>query len=837
MKRPIKPLAELLDSVRNIEGFPIGKDEDILALSNPPYYTACPNPYVNDFIDEYGKKYDEETDEYSREPYVGDVSEGKNDPIYLAHSYHTKVPYKAIMEYIQHYTAKDDIIFDGFCGTGMAGIAAQMLGRKAILSDLSPIATFIAYNFNLSKNSADFLRTSLKALDEVENECCWMYETNHTSVPKKEQTTQLTTLPKENSLKGKINYTVWSDVLFCPFCGKEFSFYEVAVDKETWQVSDTFKCIHCRAAVDKKDCKRKEIVFYDNVLGKNVHQIFQTPVLIHYYFNKKKYLKQPDADDFALIEKIAALNIPNWFPADDIHEGDKTNEPLKIGITNVHHYYTKRNLWVLSSFASKLKSKTDFVNVTSVATVITKLYRFRSQNGSLGAGGGPQNGTLYIPSLFKEIPMHKAIKEHIAKWSKVYNITRDFKNAYIGVSSISDLSNISDNTIDYIFTDPPFGDNIMYSELSYIWESWLKVFTNNTKEAIINKTQNKRLADYSTIMTKAFQEYHRVLKPNRWITVEFHNTKSAVWNTIQDSISKAGFVIANVATIDKKQGSFNQVNVSGSVKNDLVISAYKPKSSFTRQFLEMAGEGLEEEFIRMHLSHLKPEPSIERTEQMLYSKMLAYYVQRSYTVKYDASTFYKMLRNKFVEKDGYWFNSDQLPGYQEYKRKMKLEGIDEISKGMLSLFVSDEKSALIWLHAFLDTPKDFQTIHPAFHKVASITGDKVPDLRAILEDNFIREDDTYRRPQSEDEKLTINQKRERELMREFEAILLEAKSSKKKIKEVRKQSLVYGFEQCYKAKRFGDILAVSKRLDSSILENNADITEFIEVAEMKTEGF
>jgi hypothetical protein len=63
-----RPLEELLDSVRHIEGFPLGKDEDILALSDPPYYTACPNPYINDFIERYGKPYDPETDNYQRDP-------------------------------------------------------------------------------------------------------------------------------------------------------------------------------------------------------------------------------------------------------------------------------------------------------------------------------------------------------------------------------------------------------------------------------------------------------------------------------------------------------------------------------------------------------------------------------------------------------------------------------------------------------------------------------------------------------------------------------------------------------------------------------------------------
>jgi len=120
---------------RKIEGFPIGSDEDILALSDPPYYTACPNPFIADFIKQYGKPYDP-NEPYSREPFAADVSEGKNDPIYNAHSYHTKVPHKAIMRYILHYTEPGDVIFDGFCGTGMTGVAAQLCRDKVAIESL-----------------------------------------------------------------------------------------------------------------------------------------------------------------------------------------------------------------------------------------------------------------------------------------------------------------------------------------------------------------------------------------------------------------------------------------------------------------------------------------------------------------------------------------------------------------------------------------------------------------------------------------------------------------------------------------------------------------------------
>ena len=155
-----------IDKVRHIEGFPNGTDEDIIALSDAPNYTACPNPFIEEFISENGTPYDESTDDYHREPFASDVSEGKTDPIYMAHTYHTKVPHKAIMNYLFHYTNPGDIVFDGFCGTGMTALAAEMCAkqeqfslldsdeirskygaRKAIISDLSPVATFIAHNY------------------------------------------------------------------------------------------------------------------------------------------------------------------------------------------------------------------------------------------------------------------------------------------------------------------------------------------------------------------------------------------------------------------------------------------------------------------------------------------------------------------------------------------------------------------------------------------------------------------------------------------------------------------------------------------------------------------
>ena len=129
-------LRKELPELRKIEGFPIGTDDDILNLSDPPYYTACPNPWLNDFIAQWEeekkgleKDNKRKADFEVHEPYASDVSEGKNNPIYNAHSYHTKVPHPAIMRYILHYTQPGDIVFDGFAGTGMTGVAAQLCNK------------------------------------------------------------------------------------------------------------------------------------------------------------------------------------------------------------------------------------------------------------------------------------------------------------------------------------------------------------------------------------------------------------------------------------------------------------------------------------------------------------------------------------------------------------------------------------------------------------------------------------------------------------------------------------------------------------------------------------
>lgn len=857
---------------RKIEGFPHGEDEDILNLSDPPYYTACPNPWLGDFIAEWEaqKPVQPEDYHYHREPFAADVSEGKNHPIYNAHSYHTKVPHKAIMRYILHYTNPGDIVFDGFCGTGMTGVAAQLCGdrnavlelgyqvkldgtvlqeeiddngkkdwvafsklgiRRAVLNDLSPAATFIAYNYNTPVDVSVFERDATRLFDEIENECGWMYETLHS----------------DGKSKGKINYTVWSDVFVCPVCSQEVVFWEAAVDKDERSVKDDFTCPHCSTRLTKRNMERAWVNKFDDSINDSVRQAKQLPVLISYTVNGKRAEKSPDASDLALINKIENSVIPYWFPSQQMIDGKETRRNDPAGITHAHHYYTKRNLWVLSAFLRRSDIKLRLVFQSIVATLCSRLVRYNMGK----RGNGPLSGTLYISSLNAEAEVLKVARGKIKDFSRAFIST---ENSLVQCQSLQNTG-ISSNSLDYIFIDPPFGANLNYSELNFLWESWLKVITNNIPEAIENSTQGKGANEYRNLMTSCFLEAYRVLKPGRWMTVEFSNTNAAVWNGIQTALAEAGFIIANVSALDKQQGSFKAVNTPTAVKQDLVISAYKPNGGFEERFQKEAQteEGVWD-FIRTHLKYLpvtkRQGVSLqmvpERDPRILFDQIITYFVRSGYPVPISSQEFQNGLAQRFIERDGMYFLPDQVAEYD--RKKMSSSELQQTSP-----FVSDEASVIQWLRQLLkEKPQTFADINPQFMQQLGgwSKNEEQLDLRELLNQNFLCYDGKELVPEQIHAYLSTNWKelrnlpkddkalvakasdrwylpdpnkagdleklRERALLKEFE----DYKQAGKKLKVFRLEAVRAGFKKAWQDRDYLTIVAVADKIPNNVLEED-----------------
>ena len=601
---------------RKMPGFPKGTNEAILRLSDPPYYTACPNPFLPDFVRMHGRPYDQSNDDYARTPFAADVSEGRYAPESLAHSYHTKVPARAVARYILHYTDPGDIILDAFCGTGMTGIGAELASghdsefrrqieqqqpemrwgrRHAILSDLSPAATQIAKNYCAPVDPTRFAASAEKIIDELVNSVRWMFETTH----RRGTTTGC----------GLVNYTIGSDVLRCPHCGHEFTFWAAAVDVESKAIAKQFDCGSCHATLTKGAAERVTTTEYDLELGRVNTRLAQEPILINYTFAGKRYSKTPDEDDFALLDRIEQTASQVRLPTEkmlfrDPPWGDMYRAGYHQGVTHLHHFYTRRNLIALATFAESV-CKSDEPTLTMLLTS-TSLKLSRMSRFQFDAVGRIQNGVLYLPSLFQEMSplllMRVAVR-YIGRYQQAVSMERE--TVAISTGSATDLRVLPDASVDYVFTDPPFGGNIMYSELNFIWESWLGAFTQPEPEAIVNKKQTKAFTDYQQLMRHCFDEYYRVLKPGRWMTVEFHNSQNAVWNAIQEAILQAGFVIGDVRILDKKQKSFKQATTAGAVKQDLIISAYRPQRDLEESFeLSPGSEDGAWKFVSSHLAKL-----------------------------------------------------------------------------------------------------------------------------------------------------------------------------------------------------------------------------------------
>ena len=850
-------LRKKLPELKKLEGYPIGEDDDIINLSDPPYYTACPNPWLNDFVAEWEKEKESpelkkiRKDDFEvKDPYASDVSEGKNNPIYNAHSYHTKVPHPAIMRYILHYTQPGDIVLDGFAGTGMTGVAAQMCGkcdidlknksenefeqleykkpiwgtRHAVLGDLSPVASFIAYNYNTPVNAKRFELEAKKILSEVEKECGWMYETRHT----------------DGSI-GKINYVVWSDVFICPDCGGEIVFYDAAVDKEKGEVKEEFSCPNCGAKHTKKQVSKAMQTVFDKAMNKTTQQAKTVPVLIQYVDAKgKKHEKKPDDFDFELIKKIENTDIPYWFPKDLIMEkgerwGDSWRSGYHAGITSVHHFYTKRNLWILSAIKQKCTIPLQHLMFNSQLINISKLNRHRP---GVSFPYNPLSGTLYIGSQVSESNVFTAYYNKINRLVEAVNMLSN-RNA-LSITS-AENSQLSDNSIDYIFTDPPFGANIMYSELNFIQESWLKVKTNNKEEAIENDTQHKGLLEYQNIMQKCFAEYYRVLKPGHWITIEFSNTAASVWNSIQLGLNRVGFVIANVSSLDKQQGSFKAVTTPTAVKQDLVISCYKPSETFTKQFMIQDSRANTWSFVSEHLEHL-PIPAvkderttsvIERSPKVLYDRLITYFFMRGLPVPLDAADFQEGLRNRFIQEDGMIFTSTQLNQYHELKKKHNITD-------QPSLFVSiieSENDAIQWIKEKLEAgPLKYQDIQPDYRKAYTINrkGEVEVELKDVLEENFIQEaDGSWRIPDMNEQK-DRDALRTKALLKIWEDYCSQVESGNaKKLKDVRLEAVKAGFKDCYQKKDFKRIVTIGDKIPENLLTEDETLLNYYDIASSK----
>lgn len=843
-------LSERLPHLRELPGCPTGSDEAITEMSAAPAHTACPNPYLREWVEEHRTTDDDRPDPG---PFAADSQAGKTSLVYRAHGYPTKVPHEAIMRLILHYTKPGDIVLDGFCGTGMTGVAAQMCGsasaelrttielamdgvewgaRRAVLQDLGPSATFIAAGLNVPVDSDAFARASKEILDEFDEDYGWMYETK-----------------LEDGRTARIDYTVWSEVMTCPHCGSRVVFFEAAFRQDSGRVADEFNCTSCGADVTKSSLGRR-FATVRTLAGATIERVEYTPIEIHFRVGKQKGKKPFDAGDRDVLDRVARTPISGFptgaLPIASMGHGSRL---APKGFTHTDHLWSDRALAALSILWSRAGELDDGPQRRAIRFWIEQgLWGFSWMNRFVPTHFSHVNqylnGVYYVASLHAEpSPRYnlEGTRPSTGKRASLVKLWSSLRNSadQVRISTASSTRlDVPDDSIDYVFVDPPFGANIPYADLALVVENWHGVVTSTVEEAVTHSQQGKGLFEYSELMEACFREFHRVLKPGRWMTIEFSNSSNAVWSAIQQALASAGFVVADTRVLDKEQHSFRQVTAKNAVKRDLIISAYKPQVAVAERVrISGGGEDSVWAFVREHLSHLPlrdllegvPRIVRERQSDRLYDRMVAFHVAQGIVVPMTAGEFYAGLDQRLPLRDGMYF----LPPQAEEYEKLRAAGMD-LEQG--ELFITGENSAVGWLRRYLGSKAlAFSAIQPAFfQEVQKGTAgwDELPDLKELLDQNFVADGrDRYLVPDPKKAE-HLEQLREAELVKVFDGYA----AGTGPLDQFRAEAVKAGFKRAYRDRDFGMIIKVGMRIPVEAFNDDTALMHYFRNAERLHRG-
>lgn len=542
-------------------------------------------------------------------PSAGGVSAGKNTYTYDAHTYHTKVPPQGIAEVISQYLPEGGLVLDPFAGSGMTGVAALTLGYDVILNELSPAASFIADRFTHRIDPALFAAGVRKVCESLR--------------PLRDQL--YTTECRECRKPAELQYTVWSYRVKCSVCCNEFVLWDhcrsYGRTVREHKILSEFSCPSCRATIKKSRLSRTVAV----------------PVLVGYKCCRRAQVEHPPDDaDIARINatELAPPLAEGDYPTTQLPDGVNLGQPKRHGLTSVDRFYTSRNLAAMSHIWRAIHHVADAELAGYLGFVFTSLYQRVTRLSEYRFWGGSGNTANFnVPYIFNEPNVFvnferkaRTIQDHLETTAQQYR-----GRSLVRTGSATDLSFIPDSSVDLIFTDPPFGGNINYSEMNILWESWLGTFTDNRCEAIVNKVQGKDATRYGNLMQDSLRECHRVLRPEHWLLLVFMNSSQEIWEQLRRAVGGAGFTIDRVDIFDKQHGTFKQFVSDNTAGCDLILHCRKASAaSKRRRHVSTAIDpGAVADFIKSRRGNLPRVPylHVRRDEEidyrMLYSEWLA----------------------------------------------------------------------------------------------------------------------------------------------------------------------------------------------------------------------
>lgn len=497
------------------------------------------------------------------EPFTCPTRGAKNTPAYNTHSYPTKVPAEAIEPYIAHYTRPGDLVLDPFCGSGMIGLAARRLGRDVVLNDLGFGAAHLAWNLCEPCDPSELQDAARTVLANISDDYVELFGA-----------------AGRGGAHGTIRWTLYSTVVRCSACGADSQLWEAATDRVSGTVAKSWPCQRCGTEIEKRSAQ----------------VVASEPAWMLIEDERGTFERAARPMDIKRLRAISAAMIDDWHPTLALGPDREMyiRSALHLqGITDVADFWTPRNRRALARLWREIHQIGDLRlrQALSFAFTNTAWHGTRMRRYNARGGQRPLTGTLYIPQLSIEANPAFVFANKISQLSRFYAQPLPSGSTLSVLRGSADELALPDASIDYCFTDPPFGSNIFYADCATVWESWLGETTPVAREAVVNrslrpKAGGKTVNDYAALMQGAFHEVQRVLKPNGWATVVFQSSDGEVWAALRAAVELAGFDLANASYLDKTQQSHKGYKGrSGSedvASFDVVLNLHKPGAARRR---------------------------------------------------------------------------------------------------------------------------------------------------------------------------------------------------------------------------------------------------------------
>lgn len=567
--------------------------------------------------------------------------------LFNAFSYPTKISPEAIAIFIACHTKPGATILDPFGGSGTTGIATMLCDkptgemisyakekglsptwgpRKAIVYELSPIGC-LAGSVMCSGRAEQFKKAATQLLKMGEELCSKAY-------------CALDPFGKE----GVIRHIIWSDSVVCPHCAKESPYGDIAVKMNPVTFLEDVQCPHCGHSFNIAESERVYEKKRDFILNKTVEKRVRKPLWVYGKTASYNWSRRATADDISRYSSFIGYKLDKDAIPHPIKWGVLFRSGYHKGITHLHQFYSERNfhvfhvLWGLVENSplevrDALKAWLLSYN-TAHSTLMTRVVAKKDSKDFVITGAQP--GVLYVSGLPVEKNLFLGLKRKIKTFYEAFKLIEASRSEVVFRNQSSTNLQEADSSIDYVFTDPPFGDYIPYSELNQLNEAWLGVLTDAHNEVVINDAQGKALDDYQRLMSSVFSELHRVLRHGAECTLVFHSAKSSIWRSIISSYSLAGMSVVKTSILNKKQASFKQTNSTITVKGDPLILLKNSETVSRKEVKALSDKEIADTIIK---SYSNTPNGKEKSEQM-FSKYITSCIEAGIRITLDAQYFF-----------------------------------------------------------------------------------------------------------------------------------------------------------------------------------------------------